>query len=128
MDEQLKTEAEKSGVEIQPTPELQERHYSILYGDTGHTYESIIGPYLPGSTEITVEDAYIRAAHQIGNFVRFGEMAVKHGTISKINLITSFDAITNVQEVESKLGDLKQSLLELDIFLGKAKRALFECP
>ena len=44
-------------------------------------------------------------------------MAVKLGTISKINLITSFDASTNVQDVETKLGDLKQSLLELDISL-----------
>ena len=64
-----------------------------------------------------MEDAYIRATHQIGNFVRFCEMAIKLGTINKINLITSFDAKTNVQEVETKLGDLKQSLLELDVFL-----------
>jgi ATP-dependent Lon protease len=116
-DEPVNPEVEKPAVVAQPLIEPQERHYSILYGDTGHTYESIVGQYLPGSTEITVEDPYIRATHQIGNFVRFCEMAVKLGTISKITLITSFDAATIVQEVETKLGDLKQSLLELDVFL-----------
>lgn len=116
-DEPVNPEVETPAVVAQPLIEPQERHYSILYGDTGHTYESIVGQYLPGSTEITVEDPYIRATHQIGNFVRFCEMAVKLGTISKITLITSFDAATIVQEVETKLGDLKQSLLELDVFL-----------
>lgn len=116
-DEPVNPEVETPAVVAQPPIEPQERHYSILYGDTGHTYESIVGQYLPGSTEITVEDPYIRATHQIGNFVRFCEMAVKLGTISKITLITSFDVATNVQEVETKLGDLKQSLLELDVFL-----------
>jgi ATP-dependent Lon protease len=28
------------------TAELKEFHYSINYGDTGHTYETIVGPYL----------------------------------------------------------------------------------
>lgn len=83
-------------VEIVPTPDIvrpvqetpQEQHYQILYGDTGHTYESILGPYLPGCTAVTIEDAYIRAPYQIQNFVRFCETAVKAGTVHKITLIT----------------------------------------
>jgi len=27
-------------------PELKEQHYTIYYDDTGHSYESIIAPYL----------------------------------------------------------------------------------
>src|SRR5690606_26299998 len=43
---------------VQPAPaptvvapssvELKEQHFTILYGDTGYSYESILGPYLQG--------------------------------------------------------------------------------
>jgi ATP-dependent Lon protease len=39
---------------------LHEEHFTILYGDTGYSYESILGPYLRGAKELTVEDPYIR--------------------------------------------------------------------
>src|SRR6266545_2215972 len=42
-------------------PELCEQHYTIFYGDTGHSYESIVGPYLRGAQAVVVEDPYIRA-------------------------------------------------------------------
>lgn len=72
--------------------ELQELHYTINYGDTGHTYDSIVGPYLRGARELVVEDPYIRAQHQIANFVRFCETVVKTPTVSKIHLITSYES------------------------------------
>ena len=37
-------------------PEPAEQHFTIFYGDTGHSYESIIGPYLAGAREVVVED------------------------------------------------------------------------
>lgn len=37
-------------------PELKEQHFSIHYGDTGHSFDSLIGPYLKGATEVHVED------------------------------------------------------------------------
>lgn len=94
-----------------------EAHYSISYNETGYTYEKIVGPYLAGATEVTVEDPYIRVTHQIGNFVRFCEMIVKMGNVARINLITSYGENTQIQEVAEKLDELKQSLLELDVFL-----------
>lgn len=97
---------------------LAEQHFTILYNDTGHSYESIIGPYLAGAKEITVEDPYIRIQHQIQNFVRFCEAVVKHSAIRKINLITGYDSNTQVAEMQDKLGELKQSLLEMDIVLN----------
>lgn len=111
--------------EMVPTPEIvqpaqevpQEQHYQILYGDTGHTYESILGPYLPGCTAVTIEDAYIRAPYQIQNFVRFCETAVKAGTVRKITLITGNGDEGQRAEAEEKLEELRQSLLEMDVDL-----------
>jgi len=94
-----------------------ERHFTIYYGDTGHSYESIIGPYVPGAREVVVEDPYIRMTHQINNFVRFCETVVKPGTVRRIRLITSYDDGTSVSEMQDKLSELKQSLLELDVVL-----------
>lgn len=97
--------------------ELDEQHFTILYGDTGHTYETIIGPYLKGAGAIIIEDPYIRLQHQIQNFVRFCEMALNSGTIKSITLITGYDDRTQLDEISERLGELKQSLLELDVTL-----------
>lgn len=97
--------------------ELKEQHFTILYGDTGYSYESIIGPYLLGAKEITIEDPYIRINHQFQNFVRFCEMVVKCSSIQKIILITSYDENTVLSEMQDRLNEIKQSLLELDIQL-----------
>jgi ATP-dependent Lon protease len=94
-----------------------ERHFTILYGDTGYSYESILGPYLEGVKEVTIEDPYIRAVHQIQNLVRVCETLTKLGTVKRISLITSYDDSTQLVELQEKLDDLKQSLLELDITL-----------
>jgi ATP-dependent Lon protease len=98
-------------------PEAREQHFTIMYGDTGHSYESIIGPYLFGAKAVVIEDPYIRLQHQIQNFVRFCETVVKAGSIKKIDLVTGFDDNTQLAEIHEKLSDLKQSLLEIDILL-----------
>lgn len=101
-----------------PVPdEMVERHFTILYGDIGHSYESIIGPYLRGAKTVVIEDPYIRLQHQIQNFVRFCECVLKAGTVKKINLITGYDDKTQLAEIAEKLEELKQSLLELDVEL-----------
>lgn len=97
--------------------ELKEQHFSILYGDTGYSYESIMGPYLQGAKTVVIEDPYIRLQHQIQNFVRFCETVLKAGTVSKINLITGYDDKTQLADVAEKIEGLKQSLLELDVEL-----------
>lgn len=97
--------------------ELKEQHYTIHYGATGFSYESIVGPYLEGAKSIEIEDPYIRATHQIQNFVRFCEAAIKMPTVRKIRLVTSYDDDTDVKKMSENLSELKQSLLELDIEL-----------
>jgi ATP-dependent Lon protease len=96
---------------------LQEQHFTILYGDTGYSYESILGPYLRGAKELTVEDPYIRLPHQLQNFVRFCETVVKALTVKKIILMTSYEEKIQLADLQDKLGELQQSLLELDIVL-----------
>ena len=70
-----------------------------------------------GGKEIVIEDPYIRLTHQVQNFVRFCEAIVKAPNIRKIQLITSYDSDTDLKEMSDKLGELKQSLLEIDIEL-----------
>ena len=107
-----------------PTPVLMEperpaeQHYVIAYGDTGYSYDTIFGPYLPGAKFVIVEDPYIRTSHQISNFVRFCETVVKAATVRKLTLITSYDQQTDLAAVNDKLAELKQSLLDYDIALN----------
>ena len=98
-------------------PEVREKHFTIMYGDTGHSYETIIGPYLFGAKSVVIEDPYIRLQHQIQNFVRFCETVVKSGTVKRVDLITGYDDNTQLMEIHEKLEDLKQSLLEVDVIL-----------
>lgn len=100
-----------------PQPEMKEQHFTILYGDTGYTYDSLIGPYLVGAKAVMIEDPYIRAPHQVANFVRFCETVSKASGVRSITLVTSYDDQTNLAELNDKLGELKQSLLEIDIVL-----------
>ncbi len=112
-EELVEVSPEVPDISIQP----EERHYTIFYNDTGYSYETIIGHYLGGATKIIVEDPYIRLPHQIQNFVRLCEAVAKLSSIRSIQLVTGYDDDTQMVELEEKLGELKQSLLELDIVL-----------
>jgi len=103
---------------IEPVqPALKEQHFTITYDSTGFSYESIILPYLAGAKSVVIEDPYIRATHQVQNFIRFCEAVLKQPTINNIKLIVSYDANTNVQEMAERLQDVQQSLLEFDVKL-----------
>jgi ATP-dependent Lon protease len=104
-------------VEAELAPKLEEQHFTIHYGSTGYSYESMVGPYLNGAKIVEIEDPYIRATHQIQNFVRFCEVIAKEPTIRKIVLRTACDDETNAEEVSTRLDDVRQSLLELDVAL-----------
>jgi ATP-dependent Lon protease len=107
--------------EIKPpatTQPLTEQHFTIQYGDTGYTYDAIFGSYLAGAKVVTIEDPYIRASHQIANFVRFCETVVRASpTVQRVNLVTGYDDKTDLAVVRDKLEELKQSLLEIDVLL-----------
>ena len=97
--------------------ELKEQHYTITYDSIGYSYETIMVPYLAGAKSVVIEDPYIRATHQVQNFIRFCEAVLKQPTVKKIKLITSYDDHTNVQEMAGRLKDVQQSLIELGVEL-----------
>lgn len=97
--------------------EPRERHFRIHYGATGHSYETIFGDYLTGAEEIEVEDAYIRQHHQIINFLRFCETAVRCGQPKKITLITKFDNQAEEDEAMAKLWTIADSLKAFEVEL-----------
>lgn len=99
-------------------PTIKEQHFTIMYGDTGYSYDSILGPYLIGAKAVIIEDPYIRLHHQLQNFARFCETALKAGSIKQIKLITGYDDKTQMSEIAEKLDEIKQSLLELDVELS----------
>jgi ATP-dependent Lon protease len=82
---------------------------------TGYSYETMFVPYFAGAKSIEIEDPYIRLSHQTQYFVRFCEAVVKFSRIKRIDLITGYEDEIQKQDIEQKLSDLKQSLLELDI-------------
>lgn len=108
---------QKSPEQTDLKEELKEQHFKINYGATGYSYESIVLPYLIEAKSIIVEDPYIRAKHQLNNFVRFCEAVIKQPSIEAITLVTSYDDNTNLQEMAEALNDLQQSLLEMDVKL-----------
>ena len=115
---ELSTPLTSPAVAAQPlVVELQEKHFTILYGDSGHSYETIIGPYLHGAKSVVIEDPYIRLPHQVQNFVRFCEAVIKTPTVKNIKLITGYDDNAQLAELSEKLEELKQSLLDLDVEL-----------
>jgi len=100
-----------------PTTAPKERHYRIHYGATGYSYETIFKDYLLGAEEITVEDPYIRAHHQIVNFLRFCETAVRIAKPKRILLVTSFETGEERDDATGKLTTIIDSLKQFDVQL-----------
>lgn len=109
--------ANQDDVAVDDNQNLKEQHFKINYGATGYSYESIVLPYLLEAKSLVIEDPYIRAKHQLTNFVRFCEAVIKQPSVESITLITSYDDNTNIQEMAEALDGLKQSLLEMDVSL-----------
>ncbi|MBI1207572.1 MAG: BREX system Lon protease-like protein BrxL [Azospirillum sp.] len=100
-----------------PASDLKERHFTIGYGDNGHTYDSLLGPYLAGAKQVVIEDPYLRTPHQIQNFLRFCEAVIKVPTVRSIRLKTGYDDKTDLAMVNERMMELKQSLLDYDVVL-----------
>jgi ATP-dependent Lon protease len=116
-------ERASSTLNPQPSTAAKERHYRIHYGATGYSYESIFKDYLADAEEITVEDPYIRAHHQIVNFLRFCETAVRITKPKRIVLVTSFDNTEEREEATAKLATITDSLKQFDVQLEVRENA-----
>jgi len=114
----LSAESDVPAAETTVPPELAERHLTIRYNDTGHTYESLFGAYLAGAKRVVVEDPYVRLPHQIQNFVRLCELLFRQGAVRQIQLITGCDDGNQKSDITEKLSELSESLRDADIDLA----------
>jgi ATP-dependent Lon protease len=97
--------------------EPEERHFTIRYGETGHSFDTILGDYLRDANEVLIEDPYIRLIHQVQNLVRFCETIVRRSNVRTIKLVTAYDDLEGFNKTKTMLEDLAQSLLEHDVKL-----------
>ena len=65
-----------------------------------------------------MEDPYIRAQHQIINFLRFCGTAVRFAKPKRIVLVTNFDNQLEKDEAMSKLYTIADSLKQFDVQLA----------
>ena len=96
---------------------LKEQHFTIGYGSREYGYEGIMLQYMKGAESVFVQGPYVRAPHQIVNFQKFCEVAVKSGTVQKIQLITSSEHPEQEAEAKGKLFTLADSLKDFDVEL-----------
>jgi len=88
-----------------------QEHYRIEANSTGHGLWELFGRFLEaGMTWVRVEDPYIRAHHQIINFLRLSELCVREcSSLTSISLLTS-RCPQQGEEQEKKLAELGSSL------------------
>jgi ATP-dependent Lon protease len=104
-------------VEAAPPGELPEKHFTIRYEATGYSYDRIFGDYLEGAREVIVEDPYLRTKHQLLNFQRFCELAIRVGSIRKIRVVTGSDDPVQERDADAWFANLAKDLLAYDIEL-----------
>jgi len=113
--QQESPEPESPEPEAKPSCELKEEHFTIRYGATGFSYQSIFGRYFANAKKLTIEDPYIRRDYQIRNFLQVCELAVQVGTIKTIELVTSAEHDYQKEEALKKLDEIKESLADSGI-------------
>lgn len=96
---------------------LADKHFTIRYGDTGYSYQSMFGAYLQGAKKLVIEDPYIRREHQIRNFLQLCELAVQVGTIKFVELVTSAENDAQRDDAEKRLDEIKEGLADYDVAL-----------
>lgn len=109
--------AEAEAPEAEAPEEPEEQHFTIFYDDTGYSYATLFRPYLRGVKRVEVDEPYLRAPHQVQNFVRFCEVLAAEPTVKHVALTTAYAHEGERDELEHRLSDLVESLLDVDITL-----------
>ena len=106
-----------SPTEIDAPDQPEEQHFTIFYDDTGYSYATLFKAYLRGVKRVEIDEPYLRAPHQVQNFVRFCEVLAAEPTVKEIALKSGYAHEGERDELEHRLGDLVESLLDVDIVL-----------
>jgi len=83
---------------------LEAKHLTFQENQKGLTYDTLLGPYLKGSTLITVTDPYIRLFYQMRNLMEFLETVVKNKAPDEeltVHLVTVEDEFKSEQQKEN---------------------------
>lgn len=114
-----RAEAVKAAAAKQRADTCTHRQIQIAEGSTGHSYETVFGPIITADlTEVVVEDAYIRSAHQIYNFLHLCELLVRKAErLSSISLITSLDS-SDPDTQRDRLREIESSLAKHNVSLN----------
>lgn len=81
---------------------------------TGYSYENLFYPYIKNAKKITIEDAYIRAEHQIKNLVFFCTIIPDNEEQVELKLVTGPDEY-NHDEQKRKLNELRNVLSDMNV-------------
>jgi len=93
----------------------------VQHGTTGNSFDTLFGNHILGGTHFYLEDPYIRARHQIDNFIRFCELVIKRCNSMnskkqiKIDLLTSSDTPNSEEEQKRTFLQIKEDLLQYNI-------------
>ncbi len=97
---------------------VKEKTVSIMFGDTGYSYDNLFSDYLVGATVVDIQEPHLTNNYQMKNFLRFCETVVKVGDCKKINLRTKIDeTIEDTRKVQEGLSKLKDALIDAGIEL-----------
>lgn len=91
-------------------PKLEAKTLNIREGETGHSYQSLFGPYLVGVKKIYLVDPYIRMEFQFRNFLSFVELIETSSGDVDLILLTSAEDIYQEQEMTMKFKEIHNNL------------------
>ena len=103
-----------------PKPELQSGQVILKDNQTGISYKKLFAEYLKGAERITVQDPYIRFAHQYRNFVEFCLMISNNKSpdeLVQLELVTWNDEEYQAESI-SYLEEIKDDVASLGIELS----------
>ena len=119
----IQTKAENSVIAPVPVAEatdteaLEEKHLVIAENQRGVCYEELFGPYLKGTSHITITDPYIRLFYQARNVMEFLETIVKAKSEEDeiiVDLITVEDEFKGEQQ-RDWLNQIQSTMLTVGI-------------
>ena len=83
---------------------LNEKHLTFQENQKGLSFDTLLGPYLKGATEIKVTDPYIRLFYQMRNLMELLETVVKQKAPDEevaVHLMTTEDEFKSEQQKEN---------------------------
>lgn len=101
----------------QAEPALKEKHLTFQENQKGISFDTLLGAYLKGATQITVTDPYIRLFYQVRNFMEFLETVVKHKAPDEevaVHLVTTKDEFKGDQQRDN-FEKMKESATALGV-------------